>query len=55
MTRVTIIKRKAGTFDPTTFRDHYQDALRELVEAKVKGQPFEQQPAAPPPKVINLR
>ena len=50
----TIIKRKTGTFDPTTFRDRYQDALRELVEAKVKGQPFEQQPVAAPPKVINL-
>ena len=28
--------------------------MRELVEAKVKGQPIEQRPAAEPPKVINL-
>src|SRR5881394_1028840 len=30
-----IIKRKAGSFDPSTFRDRYQDALRELIEAKI--------------------
>jgi DNA end-binding protein Ku len=29
-----IIKRKTGTFDPSTFRDRYQDVLRELIEGK---------------------
>jgi hypothetical protein len=33
----TIIERRSGAFDPETFRDRYQDALRELVEAKTKG------------------
>jgi DNA end-binding protein Ku len=33
----TIIERRTGAFDPETFRDRYQDALRELVEAKTKG------------------
>src|SRR5438874_9650478 len=26
-----IIERRAGHFDPTTFRDRYQEALRELI------------------------
>ena len=33
-----IIGRLSNKFDPTGFRDAYQDALRELVDAKVKGQ-----------------
>src|SRR5437763_1676556 len=32
-----IIKRRSGAFDPSTFRDRYQEALRQLVEAKMKG------------------
>lgn len=36
-----IIKRKPGTFEPSTFRDRYQEALRELIEAKIKGLPIE--------------
>jgi len=50
----TIIERRSGAFDPETFRDRYQDALRELVEAKTKG--LERAPRAitEPPKVINL-
>jgi DNA end-binding protein Ku len=31
----TIIERRS--FEPASFRDRYQDALRELVEAKTKG------------------
>src|SRR5579883_2334028 len=51
----TIIERKAGAFDPTTFHDRYQDALRELVQSKLKGEitPAPQQ-AEEEPKVINL-
>jgi DNA end-binding protein Ku len=30
----TIIERRSGIFEPETFHDRYQDALRELVEAK---------------------
>jgi DNA end-binding protein Ku len=32
-----IIDKRAGTFDPASFRDGYQEALRELVERKAQG------------------
>ena len=35
----TIMERQAGKFIPAEFRDRYQDALRELIEAKTKGGP----------------
>jgi DNA end-binding protein Ku len=50
----TIIERRAGAFDPSEFRDRYQDALRELVEAKTKGLAAAPRAVEEPPKVINL-
>jgi DNA end-binding protein Ku len=51
----TIIERKAGTFEPANFHDRYQDALRELVQSKVKGEvTVTAEAIAEPPKVINL-
>ena len=50
----TIIERRKGTFDPASFRDRYQDALRELVEGKLKGVANPPQEVAEPPKVVNL-
>jgi DNA end-binding protein Ku len=50
----TIIERRAGAFEPANFRDHYQDALRELVEAKTKGLAAAPRAVEEPPKVINL-
>lgn len=51
----TIIERKAGAFEPATFHDRYQDALRALVDQKMKGQMTETAPEVEePPKVINL-
>jgi len=50
----TIIERRLSAFDPETFRDRYQDALRELVEAKTKGLERAPREIAEPPKVINL-
>ena len=50
----TIIQRRSGAFDPETFRDRYQDALRELVDAKTKGLERAPREVAEPPKVINL-
>src|SRR5215472_13725437 len=32
-----ILAQRTGTFDPSTYRDRYQEALRELIEAKMKG------------------
>jgi DNA end-binding protein Ku len=50
----TIMQRLAGEFDPESFRDRYQDALRELVDSKLKGEKKAPRPVAEPPKVINL-
>jgi DNA end-binding protein Ku len=35
----TIMERQAGKFEPSEFRDRYQDALRELIESKTNGGP----------------
>jgi DNA end-binding protein Ku len=50
----SIIDRRSGPFDPTTFHDRYQDALHELVAEKTKGQVVEWREVAEPPKVVNL-
>jgi DNA end-binding protein Ku len=51
----TIIERKSGAFEPADFHDRYQDALRALVESKLKGEITGAAPSiAEPPKVINL-
>ena len=50
----TIIKRRSGHFDPTIFRDRYQEALRELIEAKMKGLPVKPKQIAPPAPVHDL-
>jgi len=50
-----LIKRKAAKFDPEKFKDEYEAALRELVEAKVKHAPIpREEPAPKSAKVINL-
>ncbi|MFX7832974.1 hypothetical protein ABTK53_19695, partial [Acinetobacter baumannii] len=33
----TLIAKKAAAFDPGKFRDHYVDALRDLVQRKLKA------------------
>jgi DNA end-binding protein Ku len=51
----TIIERKSGTFEPTAFHDRYQDALRALVDSKLKGEVAASARAIEePPKVVNL-
>jgi DNA end-binding protein Ku len=50
-----LIKRKAAKFAPEKFKDEYEAALRELVEAKVKHLPIPQEePVRKSAKVINL-
>jgi DNA end-binding protein Ku len=45
-----IIAQRTGTFDPTTYRDRYQEALQQLIEAKLKGLTVKpREIAAPPP------
>ena len=50
-----ILDRKAGDFDPATFRDRYEEALLEHLKAKQAGAVREQKPTfAAPRRVINL-
>jgi len=49
-----ILESKRGHFDPSKFEDRYEDALRELIQAKRHGKA---PPSTPPPRpsnVINL-
>jgi DNA end-binding protein Ku len=49
-----IIGQRTGSFDPTTYQDRYQEALRELIEAKMKGLTVKPREMAAPPPVIDL-
>jgi DNA end-binding protein Ku len=50
-----LIKRKAAKFAPEKFKDEYEAALREMVEAKIKHAPIPRdEPAPKSAKVINL-
>ena len=49
-----IIGQRTGSFDPKTYRDRYQEALRELIEAKMKGLTVKPREVAVPPPVIDL-
>ena len=49
-----IIAQRTGSFDPSAYRDRYQEALRELIEAKMKGLPIKPQAVGAPSPVIDL-
>jgi DNA end-binding protein Ku len=49
-----IVKTKAGHFDPAKFTDHYEDALKELLQRKQSGAKIEQVKEREPANVINL-
>jgi DNA end-binding protein Ku len=49
-----IIGQRTESFDPTAYRDRYQEALRELIEAKMKGLTVKPSEIAAPPPVIDL-
>jgi len=49
-----LIEQKSGKFDPSEFKDRYQDAVIEMVKAKVKGQEPVIAKAPERGKVINL-
>jgi DNA end-binding protein Ku len=50
-----LIKRKSAKFEPKKFKDEYEVALREMIEAKVKHAPIpREEPAPKTAKVINL-
>jgi DNA end-binding protein Ku len=48
-----IVQTKSGHFDPKKFEDHYEDALKELLRKKERGEKVEI-PREHHPKVINL-
>jgi DNA end-binding protein Ku len=50
----SIINQRTGKFDPNTYRDRYQEALRELIEAKMKGVRIKPKEIATPVPVIDL-
>ena len=50
----TIMNRLSRKFDPANFHDRYQDALRALVESKVKGVAPSAAPIEEPSNVIDL-
>jgi DNA end-binding protein Ku len=50
-----LIKKKTGKFDPAVFKDTYDDALRELIEAKAEHRQIRQiEEARPTAQVIDL-
>jgi DNA end-binding protein Ku len=51
----SILDRFTGDWEPDQFHDRYQDALRALVDAKIKGLPANvPQPVAAPSNVVDL-
>ena len=50
----TIMNRLSKKFDPASFHDRYQDALRALVESKIKGVKPMAAPVEEPSNVIDL-
>jgi DNA end-binding protein Ku len=49
-----IIEQSEGPFDTSTFRDRYEEALRDLVRRKQEGAPTVEAPRPEPSNVINL-
>ena len=49
-----IVDTKRGDFDPEKFEDQYEDALRELIERKAKGEKIERPKQPARSNVVNL-
>ena len=49
-----IIRQRTGKFDPGTFRDGYQEALQQLIEAKMQGLAIKPGAVSTPSPVIDL-
>lgn len=50
-----IIGKRAGTFDPAEYTDRYNDALAELVKAKIEGREISKQPPRKQDNIIDLK
>src|SRR3981189_2011319 len=51
---VHIVETKAGHFEPEKFEDHYENALKELIKKKQRGEKIEKPKERPRAQVINL-
>jgi len=49
-----IIRQRLGKFDPSAYRDRYQEVLRGLIEAKLKGVAIRPQEVIRPSPMIDL-
>lgn len=49
-----IIAKKKGSFDASSFDDRYEEALAELVKAKIEGRSLPKRKAAPVAKAVDL-
>ncbi|MBV8400985.1 MAG: hypothetical protein JOZ17_19970, partial [Acetobacteraceae bacterium] len=49
-----IIRQRSGHFDPSTYRDRYQEALQQLIEAKLQGLTIKPRALSMPSPVIDL-
>ena len=49
-----IVNTKRAEFNPEAFEDQYEDALKTLIETKVKGEKIEPAKERPAPAVVNL-
>ncbi|WP_425960556.1 Ku protein [Rhizobium nepotum] len=50
-----IIEKRAGTFDPAEYTDRYNEALAELVKAKIEGREIRKTPPRKEDNVIDLK
>src|SRR5207245_10702488 len=50
-----VIGTFAGDVDFESYRDEYQDGLRQIIDAKIEGREIVAPEVEAPPKVVNLR
>ena len=44
---ILLVQALAGPFAPTKYKDHYQENLRAMIDAKVRGQEMEERAVKP--------
>jgi DNA end-binding protein Ku len=49
-----LVKQKSGHFDPDEYEDRYEQRMRDLIQAKLKGVELEPVEEADEPKVVDL-
>ena len=51
---LSLVDLMSDKFEPDTYKDHYREALTQLIEAKLEGQEMVEAPAATKGKVVDL-